>query len=87
MCVREVVRNIIEQNSKAGERVGLQLLEEILNSCPVKFNLPLEIEPGQVKQKRSDMIVAKISSNIIEIVNLDINDSKIKSGRIRSKED
>lgn len=48
MCVKEVVRNLVEQDSRAGERVDVELLKEILDSCPIQCDLPRMMESAEL---------------------------------------
>ena len=92
MCVRELIENIVDLESLQGTKVDPKMLQEILETCPINFDLPLIDEVPRPITSESDQ--AKILIDSVEGFNAlkeekekYFNDQNLNSDRIKSQND
>ena len=92
MCVRELIENIVDLESLQGTKVDPKMLREILETCPINFDLPIIDEAPRPITSESDK--AKILIDSVEDFNAlkeekekYFDDQNLNSDRIKSQND
>ena len=92
MCVRELIENIVELESMQGAKVDQQMLQEIIEACPINIDLPQldEIQklPSSDSERAKDLIDSVESyRQLKQDKEAFLNERDLNSERIKSQED